>query len=273
MAKKEFQLTPEQAEKAIKMCLENAESYLDDADMFVSKNKTDHLAIPIVFAMEEIGKAKIIYDKIENSSSEILLSDKDGIYDHKIKTENVNSLIELDVGEKIAESLLLGDVEGYLVDSSTITSYIRKENELKNTGKQGHGIRLASSYVDFDSVTNDPKIEKSSGDLTELMKNLIEIIHGYYFQGSDSSFHDSMPFDDSSKGLLFLISAKIHSSEQWLNSGCFITLPHFLQKLPTPKVKLQCNNFDSYYSCLNVSMLLYYELNDDPCFIVEGHRT
>jgi hypothetical protein len=37
---------------------------------------------------------------------------------------------------------------------------------------------------------------------------------GYYFQGSDSSFHDSIPFDDSSAGLLFWMSDKRHSSEQ-----------------------------------------------------------
>ena len=177
--KTEFQLTQEQAKKAIEMCLENAESYLNDADMYISNNKTDHLATPIVFAMEEIGKAKIIYDKIENLSSKISLSHKDGIYDHKTKTEKASSLIELDVGEKIAKSLLLGDVDGYLVDPLTISDNIRKENELKNTGKKGHGIRLTSSYVDFDSVTSEPKIEKSSGDLSKLIKNLFEIIHGY----------------------------------------------------------------------------------------------
>jgi AbiV family abortive infection protein len=62
------------------MCLDNARSYLDDADMYISNNKTDHLAIPIEFAMEEIGKAKIIFDKIEKNHSKILLSSKDGIY-------------------------------------------------------------------------------------------------------------------------------------------------------------------------------------------------
>src|SRR3990167_4904041 len=100
--KTEYQLTQEQAKKAIEMCLENAESYLNDADMYVSNNKTEHLAIPIVFAIEEIGKAKIIYDKIEKDSSKISLSYKDGIYDHKTKTEKAISLIELDVGEKMA---------------------------------------------------------------------------------------------------------------------------------------------------------------------------
>jgi len=177
--KTQIQLTPEQAEKAINMCLENAESYLNDADMYISNNKTDHLAIPIVFAMEEIGKAKIIYDKITTNDSKISLSSKDGIYNHEVKMKKAISLIELDSGEVMGEALMMGDDVDYFHDEFTLSFNIKKENELKDIGKQGHNIRLASSYVDFDSVTSEPKIEKSSGDLTELIKNLFEIIHGY----------------------------------------------------------------------------------------------
>ena len=178
--KTQFQLTKEQAEKAIKMCLENAESYLNDADMYISNNKTNHLATPIVSAIEEIGKAKIIYDKKIENHSKILLSYKDGIYSHKIKIEKTISLIELDVDEQMVNALILGDdMLDYLLDPVTISFNITKENELKNMGKQGHGIRLASSYVDFDSVTSEPKIEKSSGDLTKIIKNLFEIIINY----------------------------------------------------------------------------------------------
>lgn len=178
--KKVYQLTHEQAEKAIEMCLDNARSYLDDADMYISKNKTDHLAIPIEFAMEEIGKAKIIYDKMSNNDSKILLSYKDGIYGHETKTKKAISLIELDVSEKMADALVLGDEPiDYLFDPLTISFNIQQENELKNTGKQGHSIRLASSYVDFDSVTGEPKIEKYSGDLAKLIEALYQIITGY----------------------------------------------------------------------------------------------
>lgn len=183
--KTQYQPTQEQAEKPIQMCLDNARSYLDDADMYISNNKTEHLAIPIVFAMEEIGKAKIIFDKITRDSSKILLSYKDGIYSHKTKAQKVISLIDLDVrgdiAEETAEGLLLGDDGGfdYLLDPLTISDKIKQEIELKNTGKQGHDIRIVNSYVDFDSNTNEPKIERSSGDLTKLIQNLFEIIAGY----------------------------------------------------------------------------------------------
>ena len=176
-----FQPTQEQAEKAIEMCLENARSFLDDADMYISSSRKDHLAIPIEFAMEEIGKAKIIYDKIIKNSSKILLSDKDGFYSHPIKSQKAISLIELDVSEKMANALVFGDDDelDYLLDPLTISVNIAQENELKNIGKQGHNIRLTSSFVDFDPITNEPKIEKSSGDLSKLIENLSEIIIGY----------------------------------------------------------------------------------------------
>jgi len=178
--KTQYSLTKDQAEKAINMCLENARSYLDDADMYISKDRTEHLAIPIVFAMEEIGKAKIIFDKMTDNDSKILLSYKDGIYDHVIKTKKAISMIELDVGEEIANSLIFGDdMIDYLYDPLTISVNIAQEIELKNTGKKGHDIRLASSYVDFDSVTNEPKIEKSSGNLTKLINSLSQILQEY----------------------------------------------------------------------------------------------
>ena len=183
--KTQYQLTQEQAEKDIKMCLDNAWSYLDDADMYISNNRKDHLAIPIEFAMEEIGKAKIIYDKTEQSNSKILLSSKDGIYSHLTKMQKAVSLIELDgsddLGDAMAEDLILDGDSGfdYSLNLSTISNIIKKEIELKNTGKQGHDIRLASSYVDFDPITNEPKIQKPSVDFSKLIKPLHEIITGY----------------------------------------------------------------------------------------------
>jgi len=189
--KTQYQLTQEQAEKAIKMCLDNAWSYLDDADMYVSNNKTDHLAIPIEFAMEEIGKAKIIYDKKESIASKIPLSYKDGIYFHESKMNKTISLIEIDIDDEIGEAMLWSevvmDIQHYyedFLDQSKISDKIKQEIELKNSGRQGHKIRLASSFVDFDPVTNEPKIEKSSEDLTKLIKVLYDIIRGY-----PSSFH------------------------------------------------------------------------------------
>jgi len=106
--KTQHQLTLEQAEKSITMYLDNALSYLDDADMYLSNNRTEHLAIPIEFAMEEIGKAKIIYDKIEKNNSKILLSNKkDGIYDHPTKMKKAVSLIELNFDDEIGETIWL----------------------------------------------------------------------------------------------------------------------------------------------------------------------
>ena len=70
------------------------------------------------------------------------------------------SLIELDVNDKMANALIFGDdFMDYLLDPLTISVNITQENELKNTGGQGHKIRLASLFVDFDPSTSEPKIE------------------------------------------------------------------------------------------------------------------
>ena len=185
--KKQYHLTSEQAETAIKLCLDNARTYLEDADMYISNNRTEHLAIPIEFAMEEIGKAKIIYDKLQNNSSKILLSEKeDAIYSHPIKLKKAISLIEVDIGESLGEEMiknqiLFGEFSGldFSFNSEIISDTIKKETELKNTGKQGHNIRLASSFVDFDPVTNESKIKKNSVDLHILLENLYEILNTY----------------------------------------------------------------------------------------------
>lgn len=185
--KTQYQPTQEQAKKAIKICLDNAWSYLEDADMYITNNRTEHLAIPIAFAMEEIGKAKIIYDKIEKNNSKILLSNhEDGIYDHLTKMKKTVSLIELNFDDEMGEAvmtdkLIFGGSFGLesFIDQSEISDKIKQEKELKDIGKQGHKIRLASSFVDFDATTNEPKIEKSTEDLTKLIKVLYQIITEY----------------------------------------------------------------------------------------------
>jgi len=183
--KTQYHLTLEQAEKAIKMCLDNAWSYLEDADMYISNNRTDHLAIPIEFAMEEIGKAKIIFDRMSKYNPKVILSYRSGIYNHETEMQKAILLIQSDIGDEMAEAmakgLLWGDFGGFdhFNDPSKISDKIKEEMELKNTGKQGHVIRLASSFVDFDPVTNEPKIEKPSRDLAKLINNLYEIIRSY----------------------------------------------------------------------------------------------
>ena len=180
--KNQYELTQEQAERDIKMCLDNAWSYLDDADMYESNKRIDHVAIPIEFAMEEIGKTKIIYDKTLQNNSKISLSYKDGIYSHETKMEKAVSLIELDISDEIGEAMMMGDVVlglqesyPYFLDEEKVAEKQRHEKELKNIENRGHGIRLRSSFVDFDKITNEPKIEKSTGDLTNSSKHYTKL--------------------------------------------------------------------------------------------------
>ena len=176
-----FKLTKQQAEKSIELCLESARSFLQDAEISIENNKKDHLAIPIELALEEIGKAKIIYDKISSEDSKIDLSYKDGIYDHTTKLKLAIPLLDLpDDDDEIIESIMFGDDLSYhLLDPSVHIANKKKADELKNSATEGHVLRLASSFVDFDSKTNEPKIEKSSKNLTKLIPSLEMIINEY----------------------------------------------------------------------------------------------
>lgn len=62
-----------------------------------------------------------------------------------------------------------------------------------------------------------------------------------YFQGSDSSFHDSTSLPSSRFDLLFFTYSKMHSSEQCVISSCFITLPQFRHHLLIIPVQRQHN--------------------------------
>ena len=102
--KKPIQITCEQAKKAIELCFENAKSFLNDADILIKNNVPNHISIPIEFALEEVGKAKIIFDKLDSDNS-IIIDDKDGFYDHVTKLKKCTELFELDPSEEMAENL------------------------------------------------------------------------------------------------------------------------------------------------------------------------
>ena len=81
-------LTITQANVGLDYCINNINSFIEDVEILLEKNKLDHIIIPIQFVMEELGKAKILLDKIKSCSSDkITISKKDGWLDHEKKVE------------------------------------------------------------------------------------------------------------------------------------------------------------------------------------------
>jgi len=151
-------ITKKQANIAFGLCIDNVNSFINDIEILLQENKFDHIIIHIQFAMEELGKAKILLEKInKNSSDKIILSKNDGWLDHEKKVEIASELIDIPSEQKELLGLLIGDdPEGFPPDFLTEVIMDSEVEELKDKAKQGHSLRLESSFVGFDKESGDP---------------------------------------------------------------------------------------------------------------------
>jgi len=150
-------ITKIQANVGLDYCINNISSFIEDVEILLEKNKLNHIIIPIQFAIEELGKAKILLDKIKSCTSDkITISNKDGWIDHKKKVEIASHYIDLPDYQK---KFIFDFSPEYFVPDFLAEEIIDEEvNELKDKAKRGHSIRLESSFVYFDKETGEPKL-------------------------------------------------------------------------------------------------------------------
>ena len=162
MSNSKIIITKKQANEAFGLWKDNIHSFILDIEILLKESKLDHIIIPIQFAMEEIGKAKILANKInESSSDKITLTKYDGWLNHEKKVEIASELIDLPrYQESLLTSLTGYDLVGF--PPSFLMDVIRDDevDELRNKAKQGHSLRLESSFVGFNQETGDPIIGK-----------------------------------------------------------------------------------------------------------------
>ncbi len=160
MKNSQITITKKQANIAFELCLDNVNSFIDDTEILLKENKFDHIIIPIQFAMEELGKAKIFLEKInKNSSDKITLSKNDGWLDHEKKVEIASELIGLPSYQKeILKSFSVPDLDGFPPDFLKEVIEDDEVEELKDKAKQGHSLRLESSFVSFDKESGEPTL-------------------------------------------------------------------------------------------------------------------
>jgi len=150
-------LTITQANVGLDYCINNINSFIEDVEILLEKNKLDHIIIPIQFAMEELGKAKILLDKIKSCSSDkITISTEDGWLDHKKKVEIASHYIDIPNYQK--EFIFDNSPEFFFPDFLAEEIINGEVDELKDKAKRGHSIRLESSFVYFDKETGEPKL-------------------------------------------------------------------------------------------------------------------
>jgi len=190
---KTFQLTPEQANKAIELCLKNAKSFLEDVKIGIEKSKKDHLSIPLVYSLEEIGKAKIIKDAMANSPIIISINE---IKDHELKLKKAVNFLDVPFGKRFMIDMLF-DMEEYMGTSPMAYSATENErNELRNTANDTHNLRMTTAFVNFDQNTNEPILETDNSKLIPLIESISELIEGF---NENKKYPEDFTIDDVKK--------------------------------------------------------------------------
>ena len=120
-----YVLTTDQAGKALRLCLDNAESYLQDIDISVNNKKYDHLFIPLSYAVEEIGKARMLLDGLCRNYGGLIVITTDITKDHRLK---LNQAIEY---MHIHRQLLLNKEDIFPADERILDSDIAIWEEME----------------------------------------------------------------------------------------------------------------------------------------------
>lgn len=175
----EIKLTKEQSDKAIELCLKNAKSFLEDAKISIASGKTDHLSIPIVYSLEEIGKAKMIQDAALTNPNNISLNYDPRTY-HEKKLSRAVEILDVPFLDRFQIDMLF-DMEEYMGTSPMAISATENDrNRLKEIANNTHNLRKNTAFVNFDPNTNEPYLEIDNSKLIPLIQSISELIDDFH---------------------------------------------------------------------------------------------
>jgi AbiV family abortive infection protein len=171
---RKINLTNQQAKKGIKLCVKNASSFVEDAELCISIGRFNHLIIPIEFALEEIGKGQIIREKLEKNSiaNTIILDENDGIFDHKKKLKFAVFRLEHPERIKGALSFLEGESreDDYVYVPRIANKLDALTSNMRERSIEGHDLRISTSFVDFNPTSNEPVLKQvREGDINHTL--------------------------------------------------------------------------------------------------------
>lgn len=170
-------LTRTQAYDAIPMCLSNAKEYLEDAKIKYEKRRLKHIRIEFQFALEELGKAKVMMDQM-NAGNQTITMNNAIRKTHQIKVDYIKSLITVPPAkEKEYEDIWTGFPMPFIqMDAKRIAGKFAALDQdiITDIVTDGHNKRLRT-FVNFDDNTHDPYLDgpMREGD-SQLMIEVIE---------------------------------------------------------------------------------------------------
>ncbi len=135
---------------------------MNDAIFLCANDRLQYVPVLMQLAFEEIGKAKIIYDKIKSVSqaNTITLTKSDHLYDHEFKLKVFLQLLEETHEDEIKTGVVFSNYpeENKQASKESEPCLRNLKSSIKELIEQGHRLRLDSSFVDFDVQTGEPKI-------------------------------------------------------------------------------------------------------------------
>lgn len=204
------ELTRQQAYDATKLCLKNAREYLEDAKMHYEKRRLQHIRVPFQFALEEAGKARTMYDQLQQGKTQISMN-----YDmrkgHQIKVDYIKQFVKVSDNKEqyyegvwtnfpflspTAEPIFTGEAEEMRLmmqnqmglDASK--KFVELDQDiLHDLITDAHDKRLGT-LVNFDDTTHDPHLDSSmrEGDCDLLIDTIENMLNSF-----DSDFSKIQP--------------------------------------------------------------------------------
>ena len=153
--------------EGLRLCRENALSFLESAKILINANKTNHAVILFQFAKEEVGKLAMLMN-LSNELSEIIVVPGKVFSTHEGKSEKAESLFGED------SWVVKGGFEkGFY--------YCGPEGGFDLGMESDHNVRLKCAFVDYDDQQKGwikPGIETHKEVFLSTIEKVREILDG-----------------------------------------------------------------------------------------------
>jgi len=174
-------LTKEQAVHASGMCIDNALSFLEDARLLYSKKRLQHTWISYQFAFEELGKATVMIEQLEQNQNPIVLSDEMRKR-HQIRSDYIKDLIKItnDRIQHYEDVWANFPMPFAKVRASELAQKFANLDQaiIDDVTESGHKRRI-DCFTNFDENTCEPKIgDPARNDHCKISDEIIEKIIG-----------------------------------------------------------------------------------------------
>jgi AbiV family abortive infection protein len=184
----DMDLTRHQAHNAIPMCLSNAKEYLEDAKIKYEKRRLQHIRIEFQFALEELGKAKVMMDQMNAGNQTIQMSNAIR-KTRQIKVDHIKNLIKVpSAKEKEYEDVWANFPMPFIQMAAKRIAEkfaVLDQDIITDIVTDGHNKRLRT-FVNFDDNTCDPYLDgpMREGDCQLMIRVIEEIIKDFTNQAS-----------------------------------------------------------------------------------------